>query len=206
MGFENFETLHDPGKVIFYYCFQFLTVIESNSLCKDLNFAIPPKKLEYADYLLLFEILYRDIHDLDITNEKKEVLKSRIKDCAFSSFNSYNENDAPLYITPEEFAALKSLSKNKKLFIQKSDKSNSVVAIVNNDSLKKMRNILSHSGEFSQVSATDDEKLSFIVKNEKNIIDLLRDLKKCDVISENAYKSLKPRGSRFRILYGLCNS
>ena len=80
-----------------------------------MNFAIPPKTLEYADYLLPFELLYRDIHNLDITNEKKEVLKTKIKDCAFSSFNSYNENGAPLNLTPEEFAALKSLSKNKKL-------------------------------------------------------------------------------------------
>ena len=89
-----------------------------------MNFAIPPKTLEYADYLLPFELLYRDIHNLDITNEKKEVLKTKIKDCAFSSFNSYNENGAPLNLTPEEFAALKSLSKNKNLIIQKSDKGN----------------------------------------------------------------------------------
>ena len=83
------------------------------------------KTLEYADYLLLFELLYCDIHNLGIANEKKEVLKTRIKDCAFSLFNSYNENGAPLNLTTEEFAALKSLSKNKNLIIQKLDKGNS---------------------------------------------------------------------------------
>ena len=56
-------------------------------------------------------MLYREIHNLDITNEKKEVLKTRIKDFAFSSFNSYNEKDVLLNLTPEEFVALKSLSK-----------------------------------------------------------------------------------------------
>ena len=61
------------------------------------------KTQEYADYLVLFELLHCDIHNLDITNEKKEVLKTRIQDCAFSSFN--NENSAPLNLTPEEFAA-----------------------------------------------------------------------------------------------------
>ena len=35
-----------------------LTESEKSLLCKGLNFAIPPKTLEYADYLLLFELLY----------------------------------------------------------------------------------------------------------------------------------------------------
>ena len=79
-----------------------------------MNFAIPPKTLEYADYVLPFELLYRDIDNLDITTEKKEVLKTRIKDCAFSSFNSYNETGAPLNLTLEEFGGLKPLSKKTK--------------------------------------------------------------------------------------------
>ena len=108
---------------------------EKSLLRKGLNFPIPPKTLEYADYLLPFELLYRDIHNLDITNEKREVLKTRIKDCAFSSFNSYNENSAPL--TPEEFAALKSLSKNKNLIIQKLDKGNSIAIIDKSSYLEK---------------------------------------------------------------------
>ena len=65
----------------------------------------------WISLLRSFELLCRDIHNLDITNEKKEVLKTKIKDCAFSSFNSYNENGAPLNLTPEEFAALKYFQK-----------------------------------------------------------------------------------------------
>ena len=98
-----------------------------------MNFSILPKTLEYADYLLPFELLYHAIHNLDITKEKKEVLKTRIKDCPFSLFNSCNENGAPLNLTSEEFAALKSLSKNKKLFIKKSDKGNSIAVIDKSD-------------------------------------------------------------------------
>ena len=88
-----------PFQVIFNYSSHVLTESEKSLLCKGLNFAIPPKTLEYADYLPPFELLYRDIHNVDITNEKKEVLKTRIKYCAFSSFNSYNENSAPLNLT-----------------------------------------------------------------------------------------------------------
>ena len=169
-----------------------------------MNFAIPPKTLEHADYLLPFELLYRDIHNLDITKEKKEVLKTRIKDCAFSSFNSYNENGAPLNLTSEEFAALKSLSKNKNLIIQKLDKGNSIALIEKSDYLEKMRNILSDSRKFTQVSVTEDKQLNFIANVEKHITDLLKDLKNCEVISESVYKSLKPRASKFEILHGLC--
>ena len=78
-----------------------------------------------------------DIHNLDIIKEKKEVLKTRTKDCAFSSFNSYNENGTPLKFTLEEFAALKSLPKSKNLIIQKLDKGNSVAIIDKSDYLEK---------------------------------------------------------------------
>ena len=47
---------------------------------------IPPDNLEYSDYILPFELLYCDIKDLDLANEKKNVLTVKIKDCALSSF------------------------------------------------------------------------------------------------------------------------
>ena len=75
LGFENFQTSHDPDKVVFNYSSHVLTESGKSLLCKGLNFAIPPKTLKYADYLLPFELLYRAIHNLDITNDKKEVLK-----------------------------------------------------------------------------------------------------------------------------------
>ena len=71
LGFENFQTSHDPDKVIFNYSSHVLTKSEKSLLWKALDFTIPPKTLEHADYLLPFELLYRDVHNLDITNEKK---------------------------------------------------------------------------------------------------------------------------------------
>ena len=35
-------------------------------LVKGLNFCLPPKQLNYADYLVHFEFFYRDIHNLEI--------------------------------------------------------------------------------------------------------------------------------------------
>ena len=54
--------------------------MKKSLLRKGLNFAIPPKTLEYSDYLLLSYS--------DIAKDKKEVLKTKIKDCTFSLFKS----------------------------------------------------------------------------------------------------------------------
>ena len=61
LGIESSKTSHDPQKVILNYSSHVLTESEKSLLCKGLNFAIPPDKLEYADFLLPFELLYRHI-------------------------------------------------------------------------------------------------------------------------------------------------
>ena len=96
LGIESSKTSHDTKKVIFNYSSHVLTESEKSLLCKGLNFAILPDKLEYFDFLLPFELLYRDIQNLDVTDQKKQLLKARIKDSALSSFSSYNKNFAVL--------------------------------------------------------------------------------------------------------------
>ena len=56
------------------------------------------------------------------------------------------------------------------------------------------------------MSVIENKQLSFIVNVGKRIIDLLKDLKISEVISESFYKSLKPRGSKFVILKWSTNS
>ena len=51
-----------------------------------MNFAIPPKAVEYSEVLLPFEMLFREINSLDIGNFNKECVKSRLKESAYSSF------------------------------------------------------------------------------------------------------------------------
>ena len=188
----------DPDKVIFNYSSHVLTESEKAYFFKDLSLAVPPKAPEYADYLLLFELFYRDIHNLDVTNEKKEVLKARIKDCAFSLFNSYNENSPHLDLTPEEFAALKLLSKNKNLITKNRIKVTLLPLLT-----KAIISKLSDSNKFAQVPVAKDKQLNFIINVEKHIADR-KDLKNSEVISKTIYKSLKPRDPRFGILYDLC--
>ena len=141
LGIDSSKTSYDPEKVIFNYSSHVLTESEKSLLCKALNFAIPPDKLEYSDFLLPFELLYREIQNLDVTDQKKQILKARIKDSALSSFNSYNKDSPTLNLAEEEFASLKSLSKNDSLIIKKSDKGNSI-ATINKDDYSQICEIL----------------------------------------------------------------
>ena len=58
--FENFnlisETSHNPEKVFFNFPNHELSDDKKPLLCRGLNFSIPPKYLDYADYMLPFKI------------------------------------------------------------------------------------------------------------------------------------------------------
>ena len=94
----------------------------------------------------------------------------RVSRFVLSSFNSYNKNSAPLNLTKEEFASLKSLSKNDRLILQKPDKGNSIAVINKDDYLQKMRNILSDSSKFSEFCIAKEKRLNFSINIEKQII------------------------------------
>ena len=55
-------------------------------------------------------------------------------------------------------------------------------------------------------SLVDKKHLNFIIGIEKKLTNLLKGFKASETISENDYKKLKPRGSSFGILYGLCKT
>ena len=137
LGLEGSKVPHDPDKIIFNYSSYNLSEGEKSLLCKGLNFAVPPDKLEYSDFLLPFEFLYRDIKDLDLPNEKTNILKAKITDCGLSSFKLYNKKGIVSSLNKDEVFALKSLSKND-VIIQKSDKGNSIVLSNKSGYLDKM--------------------------------------------------------------------
>ena len=106
----------------------FWLIMKKSLLSKGLNFAILPKGINYAEYLLLFELLYRDINSLRISNFDLDCIKARLRDSAFSFYkeaSKFMENHLP----KAKFDALKFLMKNKELTIQKADKSNTVILL-----------------------------------------------------------------------------
>ena len=67
-------TSHDSDKVLFSFSSYQLSEHEKSLLSKGLNIAISPKNLNYADYVLPFELLFRDIDLLDIPRTDREIL------------------------------------------------------------------------------------------------------------------------------------
>ena len=82
-------------KVIFNFSSYNLNDHEKSVLCKGLNFAIPPKAIEYSESLLPFEMLFREITSLDISNFTKESVKSRLLYIA----HIHNLGKFPRYLT-----------------------------------------------------------------------------------------------------------
>ena len=79
-----------PEKVISNFSFHTFSDSEKSLLCKGLRFALPPKKIDYADFLVQFELLYRDTLEFNLPSEKRDFLKNKLKDICFSTLNSYN--------------------------------------------------------------------------------------------------------------------
>ena len=106
----------------------------------------------------------------------KEVICSRLRDCAFTSFrdsSKINENN----LFKEEDLALKDLNKNRDLVIQKADKGNTVVILNKNDYISKMNVILSDSSKLQKLSIGQNKVLNHIVHMENRIINVLKKLK-----------------------------
>ena len=65
---------------------------EKSSLCKGLRFSISPKKINYADFLAQFELLYRATILFEMKSENCNFLKNKLKDICFSTLKSYSSN------------------------------------------------------------------------------------------------------------------
>ena len=73
LSIESSKTPQDPQKVSFNYCSHVLIKSEKSSVCKGLAFAISPDELECSDFLLPFEFLSRNVQNLDVTDQKKQL-------------------------------------------------------------------------------------------------------------------------------------
>ena len=174
--------------------------MEKSLLVKGLSFVL---QLSYSDYFINFELFYRSIDNLKIlSGDNLDFIKTRIKDTALTSFRNYNAN-VPQHLSNEEFEALKTLSKNCNLVIQKADKGNSVVIVEKDVYLRHMETIISDHNKFEKVSIKKGI-LNFSINHEKNINNYLKRLEKSGTLSTEQYKKIKAVRSRPGILYGLC--
>ena len=97
--------------------------------------------------------------------------------------------------------ALKDLSANKDLIIQKPDKGSSVVLLNKNDYMKRLNEMLSDSRKFKKLNIKPGKEINFLLQQEDRLTNFLKKLKSS--ISEQLYQELYPRGSQTGIMYGL---
>ena len=114
-SYHNSITSVNPDKVIFNFSnflHHILNTAQKSLASKQLNFAVHAKNINYADYMLPFELLYRDVDFLEVSNLDKEFIKSKLRDSAFSSYKdtgkTFEKN-----LSKTEFDALKILLENK---------------------------------------------------------------------------------------------
>ena len=77
---------HDPNKVIFDFASYELSDVEKSVLCKGLNFSVKPKSIEYSEFLLPFELLFRDVKQEHLCTEDLSLVKARLLDTASFAF------------------------------------------------------------------------------------------------------------------------
>ena len=67
----------DPKTVTFSFSKYNLTKQEESLLSKGLQFSLLPTEIEYADFILPFELIYRDIILEQVQSENLNVLKNK---------------------------------------------------------------------------------------------------------------------------------
>ena len=161
LGLESRYECHDPDKVIFNHSSYKLSDLEKRLLPKGLNYALPPIKLNYGDYMAPFKLFYREIRKLPIENHELEKVKTEIKKEEYSLFDNYNFWNE-LNSSKEEFLALKGLSSNQDIILQKTDKGNSVVLV----NKAEMKELLSDVSKFKEITVEPGKEINLLLQHE----------------------------------------
>ena len=143
---------NDPNKVIYNFPNYHLTDADKSLLIKGLNFAIPPKKIEYSKFLLPFELLFCDIKSNSESSVDLASVKARLQDTAFTSYSAFNkDNSLPSNLSNNELESLCKLENESNLLIQKANKGNTFIILDKDSYLKSVQIILQDSSKSKNI-------------------------------------------------------
>ena len=163
--------------VIFNFSFYELSSSDKDLLSQGLRFAIPPKQIDYSNFVTEFELLYRSTLDLSMATEEKDRFKTKVKDIALSSFNLSRDNcKFENNLSVEETNSLKALMRNKGIIIQKADQGNTVVIIDKGKYIEGVTRAISDSNKFVHFNITPDKYLNYFINVETKFKQLFKDL------------------------------
>ena len=149
--------------MIFNFSSYELSDVEKSVLCKGLNFSVKPKSIEYSEFLLPFELLFRDVKQENLCNEDLSLTKARLLDTALSSYESFSSDQSPSEnLTASKFKALRHLSKNKNIVIQKTDQGNTIVILDRICYISAIEEILNDHPKFSNLDIPAGKEISYI--------------------------------------------
>ena len=185
--------------VIFNYSHRVLTEYETSVLSRGLRFCLPPKKVDKYDTKCSFELLYRDFRNLhlNLDAESNDRLRTKLKDICYNYTQDYKFSNHREILSPSEWTALRNLQRDTSIVITRPDKGNGVVLLSKTRYLEKVKEILSDSTKFKEL--TDNPTKT----RERSLTNYLLKLKHAGILNENEYKEIKPVGSNPGIMYGL---
>ena len=154
--------------------------------------------------ILYFELLLRDVKQENLCSEEYSLMKPRLLDTAFSSYESFSSDQSPSEnLTTYEFKGLTYLSKNKNIVIQKADKSNAIVTLHKIFYTSTIEEILNDHTPFPNFDIPAGKGINYITNFEKKITSDTKLLQNEEILDKATYKKSKSAGSRSGFLYGL---
>ena len=149
--------------MIFNFSSYELSDVEKSVLCKGLNFSVKPKSIEYSEFLLPFELLFRDVKQENLCIKDLSLTKARLLDTALSSYESFSSDQSPSEnLTASKFKALRHLSKNKNIVIQKTDQGNTIVILDRICYISAIEEILNDHTKLSNLDIPAGKEISYI--------------------------------------------
>ena len=169
LGLEKERETLDPDCVVFNFSTVRLSEQLKSVLARGLRYAIPPNKLNLAQFLLPFEKLLRSLHSHNTSSNCRQginYVKTYIKNTAFSTYYSFNPSKVQQNLSCDDLESLKCLAKNKDVIITRPDKGQGVVLLDKTDYIDKVLHILSNCTKFVEIK---DACLPFILKAEDRL-------------------------------------
>ena len=148
---------------IFNFSKRLITDQEKSILPNGLNFSIPPKKLDYCDFLAPCVLLHHKLNEEPISPSSgfySDFVKTKLKDILLGELKSYHHHS--FVLSEEELKVLNGLKDDQDIVVVKRDKDNGVVILDKIDYNKKMEEILQDSSKFKCLS--DDPHFSVKTK------------------------------------------
>ena len=109
-------------------------------------------KIEYSKFLLLFELLFRDLKSDSESSFDLASVKARLQDTAFTSYSAFKkDNSPPSDFSKDEFESLCKLKNENNLVILKAGKGNTIVSLDKDSYLKSDETLLKDFSKFENI-------------------------------------------------------